>query len=281
MKKRMISTKKNKKISTSPPEKLQKILARTGLGSRRQMEDWIQQGRVTINDQPAQIGMRASETDKIRVDGKQITWKTPDAFRTRVLIYHKPEGVICTRSDPQGRPTLFEQLPKISRGKWISIGRLDINTFGLLLLTNDGELAHRLMHPSFEIEREYAVRVFGEIQPEILTRLTTGVELPDGSARFETLEDAGGSGINHWYHVTLKEGRCRLVRRLWESQGIQVSRLIRIRYGHITLPRSLRPSRWEELDPSQIEDLKALVFPEMSYKYKETSRRKQNRRRKS
>lgn len=260
------------------PEKLQKILARTGLGSRREIEEWIQNGRVTINGQLAQLGMRASEKDKLAVDGKPVFWKLPEAFKTRILIYYKPEGVICTRSDPQGRPTVFEQLPKIAKGRWVSIGRLDINTLGLLILTNNGELAHRMMHPSFQVEREYAVRVFGEVEPGILTQLKTGVELEDGNAHFETIEDAGGSGINHWYHVTLKEGRCRLVRRLWESQNVQVSRLLRVRYGNIALPRGLRAGRWEELEKPAIERLEALVFPEKAPHKKETShRRPQNR----
>lgn len=259
------------------PEKIQKILARTGLGSRREIEEWIQSGRVTMNGKTAQLGMRASEKDKLAVDGKPVFWKLAEAFKTRILIYYKPEGVICTRSDPQGRPTVFEQLPRIAKGRWISIGRLDINTLGLLILTNNGELAHRMMHPSFQIEREYAVRVFGEVQPEVLTRLKSGVELEDGNAHFETIEDAGGSGLNHWYHVTLKEGRCRLVRRLWESQDVQVSRLMRVRYGNISLPRGLRAGRWEELEDNTVEALEALVFPEKAKQRKSrTLRRSQN-----
>jgi 23S rRNA pseudouridine2605 synthase len=248
-------------------EKLQKILARAGLGSRRQMEEWIQNGRVKVNGHPAHLGLRVSETDRVSVDGKRISWKPQDAFKTRILAYYKPEGIICTRSDPEGRPTVFDQLPKIAKGRWISIGRLDINTMGLLLLTNNGELTHRLMHPSFQIEREYAVRVFGEIQPDIISRLKTGVELEDGKARFESIQDAGGAGINHWYHVMLKKGRCRLVRRLWESQGIRVSRLLRIRYGNINLPRSLRAGRWVELEGCEVEKLLTLVFPEHTYRF--------------
>ncbi len=236
-------------------EKLQKVLARAGLGSRRTMEQWIQAGRVRVNGEVARLGRRVTPEDTIRVDGRLLTAEQTAPRRIRVLAYHKPVGEICTRHDPQGRPTLFEHLPRLRNGRWITIGRLDLNTSGLLLLTNDGELANRLMHPSTGMEREYAVRVLGEVDKETLERLRSGVELEDGPARFERLRDAGGSGANHWYHVVLREGRNREVRRLWESQGVTVSRLIRIRYGSVTLRRGLPQGRWEELDEGQVNQL--------------------------
>ena len=236
-------------------EKLQKVLARAGLGSRRMMEQWIQVGRVTVNGKKAQLGERVTEGDILRVDGRLLTPEQTTPDRTRVLAYHKPAGEICSRRDPEGRPSLFEHLPRLRKGRWITIGRLDLNTTGLLLLTNNGELANRLMHPSSKIEREYAVRILGEVDDELLKRLRDGVELEDGPARFERLRDAGGSGANHWYHVTLREGRNREVRRLWESQGVTVSRLTRVRYGPVTLRRGLPQGRWDELDDDQIAEL--------------------------
>jgi len=232
----------------SVSEKLQKVLARAGIGSRRQIEGWIEEGRVTVNDEVATIGARVEPSARIAIDGRVVplTEFTPKA---RVLIYHKPIGEVCSRADPQGRETIFEKLPKLRHGRWISIGRLDYNTSGLLLLTTDGELAHRMMHPSHEIEREYAVRVLGAVSEEMLARLKTGVMLEDGPGQFDEVRDAGGTGANHWYHVTLREGRNREVRRLWEAVGANVSRLIRVRYGDISLPRMLRPGRSEELEP--------------------------------
>jgi len=229
-------------------EKLQKVLARAGIGSRRQIERWIEEGRITVDGAPASIGARIEPTARIAIDGRivPLTEFTPKA---RVLLYHKPEGEVCTRSDPQGRATVFDKLPTLRHGRWISIGRLDYNTSGLLLLTTDGELAHRLMHPSHEIEREYAVRVLGAVSDEMMTRLKAGVTLDDGPAKFDEVVDAGGTGANHWYHVILREGRNREVRRLWEAVGAKVSRLIRVRYGGIGLPRLLRPGRSEELEP--------------------------------
>jgi 23S rRNA pseudouridine2605 synthase len=228
-------------------EKVHKALARAGYGSRRGIEAWIRDGRVTINGRPAKVGDRVVETDRIAVDGKQINLASP-AFQRRVLAYHKTEGEICTASDPQGRPTILERFPQLTGERWITVGRLDLNTTGLILATNDGELAHRLMHPSAEVEREYAVRVLGKVTPPMLRRLTTGVTLDDGRAVFEAVFDAGGRGANHWYHVVLKEGRNRIVRRLWESQGVKVSRLIRVRYGPIALPSSLKAGCWKELE---------------------------------
>lgn len=240
-------------------EKLQKVLARAGLGSRREIEKWIEQGRVSVNGEIAKLGDRVDTDVRILVDGRPVSLRATETIKRRILMYHKPVGEICTRSDPEGRPTVFDHLPLLRNQRWIAIGRLDFNTAGLLLFTNDGELANRLMHPSAEIEREYAVRVLGEVNKEMLGKLKKGVELEDGFANFAEIIDAGGEGANHWYHVTLKEGRNRIVRRLWESQGITVSRLIRIRFGNIQLPRTLRLGRWEDLEKVEIENLARLT----------------------
>jgi 23S rRNA pseudouridine2605 synthase len=228
-------------------EKLQKVLARAGLGSRRQIERWIEEGRVTIDGQPATLGARVTPHQALRVDGRMVPAHAVQP-KPRILIYHKPEGEVCTRSDPQGRPTVFDKLPALRGARWITVGRLDFNTSGLLLFTTDGELANRLMHPSREIEREYAVRVLGKISDEMLARLKEGVMLEDGPARFDAITDAGGTGANRWYHVTLKEGRNREVRRLWEAVGVQVSRLMRIRFGPVQLPPHFHTGRTVELD---------------------------------
>lgn len=234
-------------------ERLQKALARSGLGSRREIENWIEAGLVTVNGRIARLGDQASETDRIRVRGQWVRMTTN--LRPRTLAYHKPRGEITTRKDPEGRPTVFKRLPGLRAGRWIAIGRLDANTSGLLLFANDGQLANRLMHPSAEIEREYAVRALGEVNAQTLMRLTEGVKLDDGVARFETIVDAGGSGANRWYHVVLREGRNREVKRLWDSQGITVSRLIRVRYGPIGLGRQLKMGRWRDLDPDEMRSL--------------------------
>ncbi len=236
-------------------EKIQKILANAGLGSRRQIENWLREGRVAVNNKIAKLGDRMTLDDKVRVDGRDVDLIKSSSQKCRVLLYHKPEGEICSRSDPEERPTIFDHLPMLRNGRWITIGRLDFNTSGVLLLTNNGALANKLMHPSTEIEREYAVRVQGEVTPAMLKRLTKGVELDDGFGHFDDISDAGGEGTNHWYHVLVKEGRNRLVRRLWESQGVNVSRLIRVRFGIVTLPRSLRRGKWTELTPQEIEEL--------------------------
>jgi len=237
-------------------ERLQKVLARAGYGSRRQLEDWIRAGRITVNDVPAELGLTVSETDSIQIDGRPISIAAAAArTTTRTLLYHKPAGELTTRSDPEGRPTVFDNLPGMKTGRWIAVGRLDLNTAGLLLLTTDGELANRLMHPSRGIEREYAVRVLGIVEPSVLQRLQQGVLLEDGMASFSSIRDAGGRGANHWYHVTLKEGRNREVRRLWESQGLRVSRLMRVRYGPIVLPREIRPGRHRELTRQEVRAL--------------------------
>jgi 23S rRNA pseudouridine2605 synthase len=229
-------------------ERLQKILARAGYGSRRQIEEWIRAGRIRVNGSPAELGLSVTAEDAIEIDGHPVALAIAHSQPVpRTLLYHKPAGELTTRADPQGRPTVFDTLPSLKTARWIAVGRLDLNTDGLLLLTTDGELANRLMHPSSEIEREYAVRVLGKVSPEVLERLLQGVELEDGRAAFATLRDAGGTGANHWYHVTLKEGRNREVRRLWESQGVKVSRLMRVRFGPIGLPRELRPGRHRAL----------------------------------
>jgi 23S rRNA pseudouridine2605 synthase len=229
-------------------EKLQKVLARAGLGSRRELEHWITDGRITVNGVVAKLGDRVLPGQDIRVDGQSLSAGARHGTRRRVIIYSKPEGQVCTTADPEGRPTVFDHLPVLRNARWIVIGRLDFNTQGLLLFTTDGELANKLMHPSSQIEREYAVRVLGEVNAEMLARLRAGVTLDDGPAHFDDIRDAGGEGANHWYHVTLKEGRNREVRRLWEAVGVKVSRLIRVRFGPVTLPRMLRPGRWQELD---------------------------------
>lgn len=233
-------------------EKIQKVLANAGLGSRRQIETWITEKRISVNGVTAKLGDRIEGTERVSVDGREVKLVRSKTKRTRILIYHKPEGEICSRSDPEGRPTVFDRLPMLRNGRWISVGRLDFNTSGILLLTNDGDLANRLMHPSSEIEREYAVRIKGEVTPTILKKLKRGVKLEDGYGHFEEIVDAGGEGSNHWYHVIVKEGRNRLVRRLWESQNLTVSRLIRIRFANLTLPRDVRRGRWTELEPEEV-----------------------------
>ena len=233
-------------------EKIQKVLANLGYASRREIERWIAAGRVQVNGKVIGLGERVGAEDRISLDGRPVTRRAPDIIR--VLMYHKPVGEITTRDDPQGRASVFDRLPRLSRGRWIAVGRLDINTTGLLLFTNNGELANRLMHPRHAIEREYAVRVLGAVSDETLAALKQGVALDDGIARFVTISDAGGTGANHWYQVSLLEGRNREVKRLWEAVGHQVSRLHRIRYGPITLPRTVKLGQYQELD-QQSKDL--------------------------
>ncbi len=249
--------------AASSAEKLQKVLARAGIGSRREMERWIEEGRIQVDGAPAGLGQRVLPGQDIRVDGQSLSAGAAHGSARRILIYRKPEGEMCTTVDPEGRPTIYDHLPRLRNGRWIAVGRLDFNTQGLLLLTTDGELANRLMHPSSEIDREYAVRVLGNADKEVLDRLRLGIDLEDGLAKFDTLVDAGGEGANHWYHVTLKEGRNREVRRLWEAVGLKVSRLIRVRYGMVTLPRGLRPGRWQEMDPKTAKQLLKLVNMEV------------------
>ncbi|WP_210397651.1 23S rRNA pseudouridine(2605) synthase RluB [Motiliproteus sediminis] len=239
-------------------EKLQKVLARAGLGSRREMESWIADGRAVVNGQVAKLGDRVKAGDEITVDGRPVSARatTPGC---RVIVYNKPLGEVCTRKDPEGRPTVFDKLPKLAGERWISIGRLDINTSGLLLFTTDGELANKLMHPSSEVDREYAVRIHGTVNDEMLARLKEGVLLEDGMARFTDVQHFDGSGLNQWFHVVVMEGRNREVRRLWESQGVEVSRLKRVRYGCIFLSKRVAAGRWEELGQKELNDLCDMV----------------------
>ncbi|WP_039081516.1 23S rRNA pseudouridine(2605) synthase RluB [Gallibacterium anatis] len=242
-------------------EKLQKVLARAGVGSRREVETIIAAGRVSVNGKIASLGDRVEVKNdtKIRVDGELVSLIAARKDICRVLMYYKPEGELCTRHDPEGRATVFERLPQISNARWVSVGRLDINTSGLLLFTTDGELANRLMHPSKEVEREYSVRVFGHVTEQMLAKLRKGVQLEDGPASFKKISAQGGQGMNQWFSVTLTEGRNREVRRLWESQGIQVSRLIRTRYGNIDLMKGLPRGGWVELPLEKVNYLRQLV----------------------
>ncbi len=251
--------------------KLHKVLADAGIGSRREMEELIVAGRVSVNGEPAHIGQRVTPRDQVRVNGKLVQQR-PAHKAPRVILYHKPAGEIVTQDDPEGRVTVFSRLPRIKTGKWISVGRLDLNTEGLLIFTNSGDLANRFTHPRYEVEREYAVRILGELTDEVRQQLLTGIELEDGLANFGVLESLGGEGSNRWYRVCLKEGRNREVRRLFEAVGLTVSRLIRTRFGEVLLPRRLKRGRWEELDSELVLALTAqlgLVRPE-----RETSRGK-------
>lgn len=237
--------------------KLHKVLAEAGLGSRRDMEELIIAGRVSVNGEPAHIGQRILPTDQVRINGKLIQRKVSKR-PPRVLVYHKPAGEIVSNNDPEGRPSVFERLPNMKAAKWLAVGRLDFNTEGLLLFTTSGDLANRLMHPRYGIEREYAVRTLGELEEGMRQKLLSGVELEDGVAQFSKIADGGGEGINRWYRVTIGEGRNREVRRMFESIGLTVSRLIRTRYGALTLPRGLKRGRWEELDEHAVRELMAL-----------------------
>lgn len=260
-------------------EKLQKVLARMGLGSRRQVEEWISVGRVTVNGEPARLGCRVDSLDQIAVDGRPLKRDLNTEVVRRVLIYNKPEGEVCTRDDPEGRPTVFDQLPRLKQGRWVNVGRLDINTTGLLLFTTDGELANRLMHPSWQMDREYAVRVMGEVDEEMIERLKEGVMLEDGPARFTDIVSSGGEGINRWFHVCLLEGRNREVRRLWESQGVRVNRLKRVRFGPVFLGAEVPVGRWREMNQQELDVLSAEVglppvrLPEVSVAEKERQKR--------
>jgi 23S rRNA pseudouridine2605 synthase len=248
-------------LSKLMTEKLHKILATAGLGSRRELEKWISNGRVSVNGSLAKLGDRVLPSDRILVDGRPVKINSDDS--PRVLMYSKPEGQVSTSNDPEGRPTVFDYLPKLNRGRWIAVGRLDINTSGLLLFTTHGELANRLMHPSFEVKREYMVRIHGEVDQAMISRLKEGVILEDGVSSFETVRaqhpkifgDHEQLSRNNWFRVVLAEGKTREVRRLWESQGVEVSRLKRISYGPIQLPSFVRSSEFIELDPKQVTSL--------------------------
>ena len=232
-------------------QKLQKVLANLGLGSRRKMERWIEEGRVTVDGIVATLGDRVHAGQALRLDGKPL--EVDAAEQVRVLLYHKPVREVCSRDDPEGRKTVFERLPKLKSGRWISVGRLDFNTSGVLLFTTDGALANALMHPSSAIEREYLVRVMGRVDEPMLERLKDGVELDDGPARFSDIQEGGGDGINRFFYVVLMEGRNREVRRLWESQGTAVSRLKRVRYGEVFLPSKLKKGQWLELPQRDVD----------------------------
>ena len=234
-------------------EKVQKVLARAGLGSRREIERWIEAGRVAVNGKAARLGDRVDDHDRLAVDGRAVD--LAPAQEARCILYHKPPGEVCSRSDPEGRRTVFGRLPNLKSGRWISIGRLDFNTSGLLLFTTDGDLANGLMHPSSNIEREYMVRVMGDVQEDMLRRMLEGVMLDDGMARFADIQDGGGDGINRWYYVVLMEGRNREVRRLWESQGLTVSRLKRVRYGDVFVPSKVKQGQWVEMDRTDVKSL--------------------------
>ena len=236
--------------------KLHKVLAEAGLGSRRDMEELIIAGRVSVNGEPAHIGQRILPTDAVRINGKLIHRKV-SAKPPRVLVYHKPAGEIVSHDDPEGRPSVFDRLPSMKAGKWLAVGRLDFNTEGLLLFTTSGDLANRLMHPRYNIDREYAVRTLGELEEGMRQKLLAGVELDDGKANFTKVVDGGGEGVNKWYRVVIGEGRNREVRRMFEAVGLTVSRLIRTRYGAMTLPSSLKRGRWEELEENHVRDLLA------------------------
>ena len=246
---------------SQPGERLQKVLAQTGMGSRREMEEWISAGRVVVNGAVATLGMRVSEGDKVQVDGRLVRLQLQaEPSLPRVLLYHKQEGEIVSRDDPNERASVFDVLPKLRGQKWIAIGRLDFNTSGLLIFTTSGELANRLMHPRFEVEREYAVRVQGEMTPDQMRQMTKeGIELEDGLVRFDKLSDEGGEGFNHWYRLVLKEGRNRVVRRTFEALSLPVSRLMRVRFGMINLPPRIKRGMMLELEEPEVRNILAWV----------------------
>ncbi|HSN64278.1 MAG TPA: pseudouridine synthase [Azonexus sp.] len=242
-------------LAEAKPERLQKVLAQAGIGSRREMEEWIAAGRISVNGVTAHLGQGVVPTDKIKIGGRLVNVRFTTTRTPRVVMYHKPEGEIVSRDDPEGRPSVFNALPRIRGGRWIAVGRLDFNTSGLLLFTTSGELANKLTHPSSELVRDYAVRVLGDLTLEAQQQLLSGIELEDGPAAFSSLSDAGGEGANHWYRVTLFEGRNREVRRMFEAVGCTVSRLIRVRYGPFSLPPQLKRGRVHELDEAEVKGL--------------------------
>jgi 23S rRNA pseudouridine2605 synthase len=263
---------RNAPTTLTEPERLQKVLAQAGVASRREIEEWVVAGRISVNGLPAALGQKIGPGDRVKVNGKLIplrfTQRSP-----RVLIYHKPEGEIVSRDDPEGRPTVFERLPLLRKGRWLAVGRLDFNTSGLLLFTNDGELANKLMHPRYELEREYAVRTLGELTEEQVKSLTEGIQLEDGAAKFNLLRDEGGEGANHWYRVTISEGRNREVRRMFEAIGLTVSRLMRVRYGSVELPSRLKRGMWMEMPEAEACTLAGLPPPQQSREQDERAKR--------
>ncbi|WP_232365704.1 23S rRNA pseudouridine(2605) synthase RluB [Denitrificimonas caeni] len=255
-----------------------------GFGSRRDIEQWISDGRVLVNARVAKLGARVDALDAITVDGRPLKKDAEDYLQRRVLIYNKPEGEVCTRKDPEGRPTVFDRLPRPHTGRWINIGRLDINTTGLLMFTTDGELANRLMHPSYQMDREYAVRVRGEVTEEMIENLKRGVMLEDGPAKFTDVQAApGGEGFNRWFHCVVMEGRNREVRRLWESQDVVVSRLKRVRFGPVFLTSELSVGRWREMGQAEVDilskevGLEPIALAEVSEKAKDKLERQQRK----
>ncbi len=251
------TSEKSSKSKRQQPERIQKLLAQAGVGSRRQVEKWISDGIIHVNGDVAKLGDKITTRDIVKLRGRPVKLANKLQVNTQVLIYHKPIGEIVSKRDPEGRPSVFKRLPRLKVGRWVAVGRLDLNTQGLLMFTNDGELANKLMHPSQELEREYAVRVMGVITKEMIERLVNGVELDDGKARFEDVHESGGEGINRWFHVVVAEGRNRVVRRLWESQGCKVSRLIRVRYGSVFLPAGLPTGQHQMLDKKELEALQS------------------------
>lgn len=243
-------------------EKLHKVLARAGLGSRRHIEQWIQQGRVTVNGEVARVGARVDAGDRLAVDGRPVAATAAAPAAARVLVYNKPPGELVTRSDPQGRPTVFRALPPLERGRWVAVGRLDINSTGLLLFTDDGGLANRLMHPRANLDREYVARVFGRVDQAMIDRLKAGIELDGRPARFKSVTPVGDdAGPNRTFRVVLTEGRNREVRRLWEAVGCSVNRLKRVRFGPVKLPRDLQPGDWRNMPATQVRRLLEAVAP--------------------
>lgn len=261
-------------------EKLQKVLARSGFGSRREMEKWISAGRVKVNGIVATLGDRVSSEDKVVVDGKKLAANDAASIPQTMLIYNKPIGEICSRHDPEGRPSVFDKLPQLHHARWVAVGRLDINTSGLLMFTTDGELANKLMHPSTEVEREYAVRVIGNVTKEAISNMHKGVMLEDGMANFTDIQYFSGEGANQWYHVVIMEGRNREVRRLWESQGIKVSRLKRVRYGSVFIPSVVKVGQFRELPASEVKEIYKFVGMHYRPVKKNTQRGKRNQVRK-
>jgi len=245
------------------PQRLHKVLAAAGIGSRREIEEWIVAGRISVNGEPADVGQKVGPGDRVRINGKLMPIRFAPRI-PRVVLYHKPEGEIVSRDDPEGRPTVFDRLPNLRKGRWIAVGRLDFNTSGLLLFVNDGDLANKLMHPRYELDREYAVRILGELDDAQKNALLQGIELEDGQAKFNTLLDGGGEGANHWYRVTLSEGRNREVRRMFEALGLTVSRLMRVRYGPIALPSRLKRGMWEDMAVEQVCALAGIPKPDVA-----------------
>ena len=240
----------------APSQKLHKVLAQSGLGSRRMMEEWIREGKITVNGAVAGIGARVKPSDLIRVGRKVVRWSVTDRL-PRVLLYHKPEGEIVSRDDPEGRTSVFERLPLVRGAKWLAVGRLDYNTSGLLMFTTSGELANRMMHPRFAVEREYAVRVVGQLNAAQITRLQGGIDLSDGRAACVSVQDEGGEGTNHWYRIVLREGRNRVVRRMFEALGVTVSRLMRVRFGVVALPPRLKRGQMMPVPAGEVKRLLA------------------------